>query len=155
MITAILDPLDPTMQKWAHILKVLQVVTFCDITIFLNPQSKLSEVPIKRLKYNLCRLWHYLLSPHSFYHYVLEPELAFLPNGSLVPGPQAVFAQLPHSPLLTLHMDVPHAWIVAAVRSPHDLDNIHLQSVDSGVHADFLLEHILVEGIICVYLCVC
>ena len=47
-ITAILDPLDPSMQKWAHLLKVLQVVTPCDISIFLNPQSKLSEVPIKR-----------------------------------------------------------------------------------------------------------
>lgn len=82
----------------------------------------------------------------SFYRYVLEPELAFLPDGSLAPGPRAVFSQLPHSPLLTLHMDVPHAWLVAAIHSPHDLDNIHLQSVDSGVHAEFLLEHILVEG---------
>lgn len=45
-------------------------------------------------------------------------------------------------------MDVPHAWIVAAVHSPHDLDNIHLQSVESAVHAEFLLEHILVEGMV-------
>ena len=49
VITAIVNPLDPTMQKWAHLLKVLQVVTSCDITVILNPQSKLSEVPIKRL----------------------------------------------------------------------------------------------------------
>lgn len=91
----------------------------------------------------------YLLSPtHSFYRYVLEPELAFLPNGSLTPGPQALFSQLPHSPLLTLHMVVPHAWMVAAVHSPHDLDNIHLESVESAVHAEFLLEHILVEGMV-------
>ena len=38
------------MQKWAHLLKVLQMVVLCDIKIFLNPQSKLSEVPIKRYK---------------------------------------------------------------------------------------------------------
>lgn len=82
----------------------------------------------------------------SFYRYVLEPELTFLPDGSLAPGPRAAFSQLPHSPLLTLHMDVPHAWLVAAVHSPHDLDNIHLQSVESGVQAEFLLEHILIEG---------
>ena len=78
---------------------------------------------------------------------MLEPELSFSPDGSLVSGPRAVFSQLPHSPLLTLHMDVPHAWLVAVVHSPHDLDNIHLQSVESGVQAEFLLEHILVEGI--------
>ena len=75
----------------------------------------------------------------------------FLPNGTLAAGPQATFSQLPHPPLLTLHMDVPHAWMVAAVHSPHDLDNIHLQSVESGVQAEFLLEHILVEGIL--YIC--
>ena len=63
-----------------------------------------------------------------------------------MPGPRAIFSQLPHSPLLTLHMDVPHAWLVASAHSPHDLDNIHLQSVESGVQAEFLLEHILVEG---------
>ena len=52
MITAIINPLDPSMQKWAHILKVVQVMTSCDITIHLNPQSKLSEVPIKRSECN-------------------------------------------------------------------------------------------------------
>ena len=82
----------------------------------------------------------------SFYRYVLEPELSFTPDGSVAPGPRAIFSQLPHSPLFTLHMDVPHAWLVAALHSPHDLDNIHLQSVESGVQAEFLLEHILVEG---------
>ena len=90
----------------------------------------------------------------------MEPELSFLSDGSLAPGPRAVFSQLPHSPLLTLHMDVPHAWLVAAVHSPHDLDNIHLQSVENGVQAEFLLEHILVEGAVyiltfnTVYMCV-
>ena len=87
-----------------------------------------------------------LLFMASFYRYVLEPELSFTPDGSVAPGPRAIFSQLPHSPLLTLHMDVPHAWLVAALHSPHDLDNIHLQSVESGVQAEFLLEHILVEG---------
>ena len=50
-IIAIINPLDPTIQKWSHILKVLQVIIPCDITIYLNPQSKLSEVPIKRYVY--------------------------------------------------------------------------------------------------------
>lgn len=76
----------------------------------------------------------------------MEPELTFLANGTLAEGSLAIFSNLPHSPLLTLHMDVPHAWMVAVVYSPHDLDNIHLQSVESSVQAEFLLEHILIEG---------
>lgn len=82
----------------------------------------------------------------SFYRYVLEPELAFQLDGSYAPGPLATFSDLPHSPLLTLHMDVPHSWLVESLRSPHDLDNIHLEDVESRVEAEFQLEHILVEG---------
>lgn len=82
----------------------------------------------------------------SFYRYVLEPELSFTPDGLSVP-PVAVFNDLPQSPLLTLHLDVPHSWLVEAVWSPHDLDNIHLdESSDTGVHAQFELKNILVEG---------
>ncbi len=33
-----------------------------------------------------------------------------------------------------------------AVDSPYDLDNIHLEEVDSGVYADFELEYLLLEG---------
>ena len=62
------------------------------------------------------------------------------------PGPMAVFADLPHSPLLTLQLAVPHSWLVEGVWSPHDLDNIHLAAVERGVHGVFELEHILVEG---------
>lgn len=60
----------------------------------------------------------------------------------------AVFGDLPHSPLLTLQLAVPHSWLVEAVWSPHDLDNIHLAGLPqgTGVHADFTLKHILVEG---------
>lgn len=52
-IIAIINPLDPSIQKWSHILKVLQVIIPCDISIYLNPQSKLSEVPIKRYVHNI------------------------------------------------------------------------------------------------------
>lgn len=100
-------------------------------------------------------MWNYaglfvhslLNSFSSFYRYVLEPELAFQLDGSYALGPLATFSDLPHSPLLTLHMDVPHSWLVESIRSPHDLDNIHLEEVESRVEAEFQLEHILVEGI--------
>lgn len=84
----------------------------------------------------------------SFFRYVLDAELSFNENGSLAETAAAVFGDLPHSPLLTLQLEVPHSWLVDAVWSPHDLDNIHLASLPeaTGVHADFELRHILVEG---------
>lgn len=70
-----------------------------------------------------------LFCPHSFYRYVLESDVTFLANNSVSPGPVARFMELPESPLLTLNMITPESWMVEAVRSPHDLDNIHLQEV--------------------------
>lgn len=83
----------------------------------------------------------------SFYRYVLQPELSFDESGSLKENAVAVFSDLPTSPLFTLSLDVPHSWLVEPVFSPYDLDNIHLAQVpDGSIHAEFVLEHILVEG---------
>lgn len=65
----------------------------------------------------------------SFYRYVLEPELSFMANDTVSAGPTARFPELPESPLLTLNMITPESWMVQAVSSPYDLDNIHLQEV--------------------------
>ena len=43
----------------------------------------------------------------------------------------AMFVGLPESPLLTLSLQVPHAWFVESVQSVYDLDNIHLAVVGS------------------------
>ena len=84
---------------------------------------------------------------NRFYQYVLEPELSFYDNGSLREDAVVLFSDLPTSPLLTLALDVPHSWLVEPVFSPHDLDNIHLADLPEGrIHAEFILEHILVEG---------
>uniref|UniRef100_A0A3P8U913 UDP-glucose ceramide glucosyltransferase-like 1 n=1 Tax=Amphiprion percula TaxID=161767 RepID=A0A3P8U913_AMPPE len=83
---------------------------------------------------------------HSFYRFVLESDVAFLANDTVSPGPVARFMELPESPLLTLNMITPESWMVQAVRSPHDLDNIHLQEVSGVVAAEFELEHLLLEG---------
>lgn len=53
---------------------------------------------------------------------------------------------MPETPLLTLNMDVPRAWMVESVRCVYDLDNIHLGDVEQGVYAEFELEHLLIEG---------
>lgn len=69
------------------------------------------------------------LSLFSFYRFVLESDVAFLANDTVSPGPVARFTDLPESPLLTLNMITPDSWMVQAVHSLHDLDNIHLQEV--------------------------
>ena len=66
----------------------------------------------------------------SFYRYVLEPRLMFDVGHQLSSaGPQAVFSNLPHQPILTLGVDAPEGWLVESVRTQYDLDNIHLEDV--------------------------
>ncbi|KAJ3592196.1 hypothetical protein NHX12_007324 [Muraenolepis orangiensis] len=119
-VVAIADPLSRDAQKLSSLL-ILRV--------FMNCRAKLSEMPLK-----------------SFYRLVLEADVNFLANNTLSPGPTARFTDLPESPLLTLNMITPHGWMVGAVSSPHDLDNIHLQEVDTAVRAIYELEHLLLEG---------
>lgn len=57
--------------------------------------------------------------------------MSFLANDTVSAGPAARFLELPESPLLTLNMITPESWMVQAVSSPYDLDNIHLQEVSA------------------------
>uniref|UniRef100_A0A3B4ZI65 UDP-glucose ceramide glucosyltransferase-like 1 n=1 Tax=Stegastes partitus TaxID=144197 RepID=A0A3B4ZI65_9TELE len=124
-VVAIVDPLTREAQKISPLLIVLSQVVNVRLQVFMNCRAKLSELPLK-----------------SFYRFVLEPDVTFLANETVSPGPVARFVELPESPLLTLNMITPESWMVQAVRSPHDLDNIHLQEVLS----EFELEHLLLEG---------
>ncbi|XP_015482881.1 UDP-glucose:glycoprotein glucosyltransferase 2 isoform X1 [Parus major] len=127
-VIAIVDPLTREAQKMTHLLIVLRDIINMKLRLFLNCRSKLSEVPLK-----------------SFYRFVLEPELTYGINK--VPSePVAKFLELPESPLLTLNMITPESWLVEAVNSSCDLDNIHLQEIQGAVVAEYELEHILLEG---------
>uniref|UniRef100_A0AAQ5YAQ2 UDP-glucose ceramide glucosyltransferase-like 1 n=1 Tax=Amphiprion ocellaris TaxID=80972 RepID=A0AAQ5YAQ2_AMPOC len=128
-VVAIVDPLTREAQKISPLLIVLSQVVNVRLQVFMNCRAKLSELPLK-----------------SFYRFVLESDVAFLANDTVSPGPVARFMELPESPLLTLNMITPESWMVQAVRSPHDLDNIHLQEVSGVVAAEFELEHLLLEG---------
>jgi UDP-glucose:glycoprotein glucosyltransferase len=59
-----------------------------------------------------------------------------------------VFNNLPTSLLLTMHMDTPQSWVVQAIRSVYDLDNIMLKDMgkETRLSATFELQHILAEG---------
>ncbi|KAI0189575.1 UDP-glucose:glycoprotein glucosyltransferase [Xylaria flabelliformis] len=125
---ALLNPTSEQGQRWAPILKVLSELNGVFLRIFLNPNERLEELPIKR-----------------FYRYVLQSEPSFDENGALR-SQGATFKGLPSEALLNLGMDIPPAWLVAAKQSVHDLDNLKLSSIKSDVEATYELEHILIEG---------
>ncbi|XP_070694105.1 UDP-glucose:glycoprotein glucosyltransferase 2 isoform X3 [Pempheris klunzingeri] len=128
-VVAIVDPLTREAQKMSSLLIVLSQVVNVRLQVFMNCRAKLSEMPLK-----------------SFYRFVLESDVTFLANDTVSPGPVARFMEIPESPLLTLNMITPESWIVQAVHSLHDLDNIHLQEVSGVVAAEYELEHLLLEG---------
>ncbi|XP_075538389.1 UDP-glucose-glycoprotein glucosyltransferase isoform X3 [Dermacentor variabilis] len=128
-VIVIVDPVSRGAQKISHILLVLQNVINANVKVFFNCIDKHSDMPLK-----------------SYYRFVLEPEPQFGLDGQLGPGPYAKFVNMPQSPLLTLGMATPENWLVEAVRSPYDLDNIHMEQVESRVHAEFELENLLLEG---------
>ncbi|KAI0969178.1 UDP-glucose:glycoprotein glucosyltransferase [Xylaria arbuscula] len=127
-LVALLNPTSEIGQRWAPILKVLSELNGVFLRIFLNPNEKLEELPIKR-----------------FYRYVLQSEPSFDENGVLH-SQGATFKGLPSEALLNLGMDIPPAWLVAAKHSVHDLDNLKLSTIKSDVEAIYELEHILIEG---------
>lgn len=128
-LVAILDPVSHGAHKMGSILSTFQQVFNADIKIFLNCVEKNSDMPLK-----------------SFYRYVIEPVPQFTSSGELANGPMAKFSNMPGAPLLTQNMLVPDNWMVESIASPHDLDNIKLDQVDSNVHSHFELEYLILEG---------
>ncbi|XP_059489463.1 UDP-glucose:glycoprotein glucosyltransferase isoform X2 [Neocloeon triangulifer] len=128
-ISVVVDPVSRGAQKIGPILMVLHEAVNCRINLYLNAVEKHSDMPLK-----------------SFYRYVLEPEPQFTADGKLTAGPTARFINMPQSVLLTQNMHPPENWLVEAVRSPYDLDNIKLEDVMSVVHSEFELSSLLLEG---------
>uniref|UniRef100_A0A673B0B5 UDP-glucose ceramide glucosyltransferase-like 1 n=1 Tax=Sphaeramia orbicularis TaxID=375764 RepID=A0A673B0B5_9TELE len=128
-VVAVVDPVTRDAQKLAPLLLVLKQLVNINLRVFMNCQSKLSEMPLK-----------------SFYRYVLEPEVVFQADGSFSSGPMAKFLDMPQSPLFTLNLNTPESWMVESVHTRYDLDNIYLQEVENIVAAEYELEHLLLEG---------
>ncbi|GBP59650.1 UDP-glucose:glycoprotein glucosyltransferase [Eumeta japonica] len=128
-IVVVLDPASTAAQRLAPLLLVLRRVINCHVKLFLNPQDKNSDMPLK-----------------SFYRYVLEPELQFTQSGASTGGALARFSRLPHAPLLSMELRTPANWLVECVKSVYDLDNIRLADVETLVHSEFELEYLLLEG---------
>ncbi|XP_077200010.1 UDP-glucose:glycoprotein glucosyltransferase 2 isoform X2 [Paroedura picta] len=128
-VVGIVDPVSREAQKLSHLLIVLGQVVNLRVKLFMNCRTKLSEAPL-----------------NSFYRFVLEPELTSGADNVFPRAPGANFLEMPESPLLTLNMITPESWIVEAVNSSYDLDNIHLKEAEGVVVAEYELEHLLLEG---------
>ncbi|XP_050819939.1 UDP-glucose:glycoprotein glucosyltransferase 1 isoform X2 [Gopherus flavomarginatus] len=128
-VVAIVDPATRDAQRLAPLLMVLNQLINMNLRVFMNCQSKLSDMPLK-----------------SFYRYVLEPEISFTADDNFAPGPIARFLDMPQTPLFTLNLNTPESWMVESVRTPYDLDNIYLEEVDNRVAAEYELEYLLLEG---------
>uniref|UniRef100_A0A1B0G8K0 UDP-glucose:glycoprotein glucosyltransferase n=1 Tax=Glossina morsitans morsitans TaxID=37546 RepID=A0A1B0G8K0_GLOMM len=128
-IAAVVDPASRSAQKLAPILILLRNTLNCQMLVYLTPVSQHSDMPVK-----------------NFYRYVVEPEVQFSLDGGLADGPVAKFTGVPANPLLTQNLQVPENWLVEAVRSVYDLDNIKLGEIGGPVHSEFELEYLLIEG---------
>ncbi|KAK3348125.1 UDP-glucose:glycoprotein glucosyltransferase-domain-containing protein [Neurospora tetraspora] len=130
---AAINPASEMGQKWAPILKVLSELEGVHLQVFLNPQTELSELPVKR-----------------FYRYVLESAPSFEASGK-VKALSATFNGVPPETLLVAGMDVPPAWLVTSKVSVDDLDNLRLKDIKAKrntehVEAIYELRNILIEG---------
>uniref|UniRef100_A0A8C0N2I8 UDP-glucose ceramide glucosyltransferase-like 1 n=1 Tax=Canis lupus familiaris TaxID=9615 RepID=A0A8C0N2I8_CANLF len=128
-VVVVIDPVTREAQRLAPLLLVLTQLINMNLRVFMNCQSKLSDMPLK-----------------SFYRYVLEPEISFTPDNSFAKGPIAKFLDMPQSPLFTLNLNTPESWMVESVRTPYDLDNIYLEEVQKK--ADMVNEDLLSDGTI-------
>lgn len=130
-IQAVVDPLSEDAQKWIPILQTLTTALSDQVSVelWLRPQLELKELSIKR-----------------FYRYLWPSQLEFSQKSGKMVDPHVEFDGVPKEPLLTLGMDVPAAWLVSAVDSVHDLDNIRLSDVSTDIAATYRLTNILVEG---------
>ncbi|KAJ6218756.1 hypothetical protein RDWZM_004568 [Blomia tropicalis] len=129
-LIAILDPLTRGAQKITPIIETFYEVFNARVKVYFNAVDKHSDMPLK-----------------NYYRLVLQSEPHFDSKTGKIQSPVAKFNSMPKTPLFTLGMSVPENWMVEAVDAVYDLDNIHLQQVESSiVSAVFELEHLLVEG---------
>ncbi|XP_074593457.1 UDP-glucose-glycoprotein glucosyltransferase isoform X2 [Brevipalpus obovatus] len=129
-LIAIVEPLSRGAQKLAPILSTLHKVFNARVKVFLNCIEKHSDMPLK-----------------NYFRFVIDSEMNFNEENNNLSNMEAHFADMPQSPLFTLHMTTAENWLVESVASPFDLDNIHLEEIDGpGVWADFELEYLLLEG---------
>ncbi|KAH6755044.1 EMS-MUTAGENIZED BRI1 SUPPRESSOR 1 [Perilla frutescens var. hirtella] len=130
-IDAVIDPLSPSGQKLAALLRILLKYVQPSMRLVLNPMSSLVDLPLK-----------------NYYRYVVPTMDDFSGTDHTVRGPRAFFANMPLSKTLTMNLDVPEPWLVQPVVAIHDLDNILLENLGDTrtLQAVFELEALVLTG---------
>ncbi|KAL1553421.1 UDP-glucose:glycoprotein glucosyltransferase isoform X2 [Salvia divinorum] len=130
-IDAVIDPLSPSGQKLAALLRILLKYVQPSMRLVLNPMSSLVDLPLK-----------------NYYRYVVPTMDDFSATDHMVRGPRAFFANMPLSKTLTMNLDVPEPWLVQPVVAVHDLDNILLENLGDTrtLQAVFELEALVLTG---------
>ncbi|MCO5576449.1 hypothetical protein L7F22_030259 [Adiantum nelumboides] len=130
-VDAIVDPLSSIGQRLSPFFVLLQSWFKASMRILLNPMNSLADLPLK-----------------NFYRFVVPSRHPFNANGSLQPGPSAVFSNMPPTRTLTMNLDVPEPWLVEPVDAIYDLDNIVLEKLGEArtMHAVFELEALMLTG---------
>ncbi|KAL0422276.1 UNVERIFIED_CONTAM: UDP-glucose:glycoprotein glucosyltransferase [Sesamum latifolium] len=130
-IDAVIDPLSPSGQKLAALLRILSKYIQPSMRLVLNPVSSLVDLPLK-----------------NYYRYVVPTMDDFSGTDHTVHGPKAFFANMPLSKTLTMNLDVPEPWLVQPVVAIHDLDNILLENLADirTLQAVFELEALVLTG---------
>lgn len=131
---AIVDPLSETAQKWSALFKLVTGLQDVHLSVVLNPQANVTEMPLKR-----------------FYRYNAPSRLAFDTASGKEAPPTLSFLDMPQDAVLTMGLDAPPAWLTQTSEAVYDLDNIRLRDVPAdgrskGVVAVYDLKQILIEG---------
>ncbi|KAG2487497.1 hypothetical protein HYH03_013916 [Edaphochlamys debaryana] len=132
-IDAVINPLTRQAQRLSALLLLLRSCLGPSMTLALNPQRDLTEMPLK-----------------SYYRYALPSGLSPASPGAppSPPGaPAAYFPRLPPRRVLTLNLDVPEPWLVEPSLALHDLDNLRLEDVAGEVaYAEYELDSVMLTG---------
>lgn len=132
-ITLLLNPISEAAQRWSSTLLMLRELKGVYLRVILNPEIKLSQLPLKR-----------------FYRFSSPQRLEFDSDGRVI-APELRFFGMPEEAVLTLGLDAPASWLTMPMEAIYDLDNIRLADVPStsrakGVKAVYELKHLLIEG---------
>jgi UDP-glucose:glycoprotein glucosyltransferase len=140
-LTLIVDPLSVLGQKIIPILKSLRKLFDLEIRVILNPQP-LSILPLKNYyRYQFGSL------PADLQEQTLD---SFTSQQKREFSPYARFSLdgVSDERVMTMHLEVPQAWLISPLQSLHDLDNIRMGDVQAagGLYAQFELQHLVQEG---------
>lgn len=126
----ILDPLTRGAQKILPIIITFRRIFNLELKFMFNCVDLHTELPLK-----------------SFFRFAIESEPNFRNGPNHPPSIKMTLRNLPGNSLLTLNIATPENWLVESVRTPFDLDNLHLAELDGNTaFADYELEHLLLEG---------